>query len=71
MKLREQIRRSIEALDNDSLTLLYEQIQRLQQRKQSRDESCAAPSIEDVLELTSSLGGSWSDDVIAERCERS
>ena len=70
MKLREEIRRSIEALDNDSLSLLYEQIQMLEQRKQGRDEPCAAPPIEEVLELTSSLGGSWSDDVIAERCER-
>ena len=70
MKLREQIRRSIDGLDNYSLTLLYEQIQMLQQTKQDQAEPSAVPSIEEVLELTSSLRGSWSDDVIAERCER-
>jgi len=70
MKLREQIRLSIEALDNNSLTLLYEQIQMLQQRNRECDAFSAAPSIEEVLELTRSSCGSWSDDVIAERCER-
>jgi len=70
MKLREQIRRSIDALDNYSLTVLYEQIHMLQQTKQDQTEPSAAPSVEEVLELTSSLRGSWSDDVIAERSER-
>lgn len=70
MKLREQIRRSIDGLDNQSLTLLYEQIQMIQQTKHGQDGPSAAPSIQDVLELTSSSRGPWSDDVIAERRER-
>ena len=70
MKLKEQIRRSIEALDNDSLALLYEQIQMLQQKRQGQDKSSAVPSIEEVLELTRSSHGSWSDDVVVERCDR-
>jgi len=71
MKLREEIRRSIDGLDNQSLRLLYEQIQMIQQTKHGQDESSAVPSIEEVLELTSSSRGPWSDDVIAERRERS
>ncbi len=70
MKLREQIRRSIDDLDNHALTLLYEHIQMLQQTKQEQAESAAVPSIEEVLELTNSMDGSWSDDVIAERSDR-
>lgn len=71
MKLKEQIRRSIDGLDNCSLTLLYEQIRVLQRTKHGDDGPSAVPSIEEVLELTNSSPGCWSDDVIAERAERS
>jgi len=70
VKLKEQIRRSIEGLDNHSLILVYEQIQALLQTKHASDGPSAVPTIEEVLELTSSSDGSWSDDLIAERSER-
>jgi len=70
MRLREEIRGSIDDLKNQCLALLHEQIQMFRQTKRGQDEPTAVPSIEEVLELTSSSRGPWSDDVIAERRER-
>lgn len=70
MKLKEQIHRSIDKLDNYSLTLIYEQVQVLQRAQVDSNKPSSAPSLEKVLELTSGSPGAWSDDVIAEREER-
>ena len=70
MKLKEAIWDSIEGLDNDALTLLYEQIQRLKQVRQDAGPAAAAPSLDEVLRLTAGAPGSWSADVIADRTER-
>ena len=70
MTLKEKIHRSIDDLDNCSLTLIYEHIQQLRREKDAQDTLPPAPSIEEVLELTSSMTGSWSDDMIADRIDR-
>ena len=70
MKLKEAIWDSIEGLDNDALTLLYEQIQRLKHVRQDIGPVAAAPSLDEVLRLTGGAPGSWSADVIANRTER-
>ena len=70
MKLNEQIHHSIETLDNESLSLIYEQVRALQKKQSARNVPPSAPSLEEVLELTSSIPGDCSDDVCAEREER-
>lgn len=70
MTLKEQIHRSIDTLDNHSLTLIYEQIQVLQKSHAESNKTSSAPSLEAVLKLTSRDPSEWSDDIIAERAER-
>ena len=70
MKLKEEIHRSIDTLDNYSLSVLYEQVQMLQRAQADTDKPSTAPSLEEVLDLTSCSPGEWSDDVIADREER-
>jgi len=70
MRLKEQIHRSIDALDNHSLTLIYEQIQALQRAQADSGQVSSVPSLDEVLELTRCSEGDWSNDVIAEREER-
>jgi hypothetical protein len=70
MKLKEKIYDSITAMDNNELWFLYEQIQMLQHFKQLPPARISQIAIEDILEMTSSSPGSWSDTVEEERMER-
>jgi len=70
MKLKEAIWDSIEGLDNDALTLLYEQIRRLKQGREDAGPGAPAPSLDEVLRLTGAAPDSWSADIIADRTER-
>jgi hypothetical protein len=70
MKLKEKIYHSMATMNNQELWLLYEQIQLIQHLKQSRPTGKPVMSIEDILTMTSSSTGSWSDTVQEERMER-
>jgi len=70
MTLKETVRLSIEDLDNDSLAILYEQIQRLKQAEKEPSPLASAPSLDEVRHLTSRASGSWSADVISDRADR-
>lgn len=70
MKLKEQIHRSIDALDNHSLVLIYEHVQSLLPAKPDKNDPEATASLEEVLHLTRSAHGEWSDDVAAHREDR-
>ena len=70
MKLKEAIWNSIEGLDNDALSLLYEQIQRLTRVGREESPATSALSLAEVLRLTGDSPDSWSADVIAGRTDR-
>lgn len=70
MKLKEKIYHSMNTMDTQELWLLYEQIQLMQHLKQSKPSSSTTVSIEDILTMTSSSAGAWSDAVKEERMER-
>ena len=67
MRLKEEVIRSLDNLDNISLTLVYEQRHLLQKAESPIDERTSALPIEEVLEMTNTSHGSWGDDIIAER----
>lgn len=70
MKLKEKIYDSITTMDNNELWFLYEQIQMLQHFKQIPHVEAPQIAIEDILEMTSSAPGCWSDTVEEDRMER-
>ncbi|MBI2431957.1 MAG: hypothetical protein HYV26_03720 [Candidatus Hydrogenedentes bacterium] len=70
MKLREEIHRSIDALDSQSLVVVHEQLQLLLKSRSDQPTSLPASSLEEVLVLTRCDPGDWSADVIAERSDR-
>lgn len=70
MTLREAIHQSIDQLDNDALTVVYEQIKLLQLPEPDSPSAGRIPTIEEVWALTSSDKSSWSDAVIEDREDR-
>jgi hypothetical protein len=70
MKLKEKIYHSIKKMTNDELWLVYEQIQVLQQTKHILNKKTPQINIEDILKMTSSDTGCWSDSIIKDRMER-
>lgn len=70
MTLKEAIRLSIEDLDNDALAILYEQIRKLKQIEEHHAADVPAPTLGEVLHLTSRTSGFWSADVTADRADR-
>jgi hypothetical protein len=70
MTLREAIHESIDQLDNDALSVVYEQIKLLQMPPSESPSPERIPTIEEVWALTSSDKSSWSDAVIEDREDR-
>lgn len=70
MTLREAIHESIDQLDNDALSVVYEQIKLLQMPPGESPSPERIPTIEEVWALTSSDKSSWSDAVIEDREDR-
>ena len=70
MTLREAIHQSIDLLDNDALTVVYEQLKLLQLPEPDSPSAGRIPTIEEVWALTSSDKSSWSDAVIEDREDR-
>jgi hypothetical protein len=69
--LRQKVEHELDALDNRSMAAVYEQLRLLNfMRRPSTKRRMAAPDIEEVLRLTSSSKGSWSEAVVAGREER-
>lgn len=70
MKLKEKIYHCMATMDTQELWLLYEHIQLIQHLKQSRRQHKPNVSIEDILTMTSSSPGAWSETITEERMER-
>ena len=69
--LQKKVEQELEKLDNRGLASVYEQLCVISGGGQkSPGDANSPPEIEEVLELTSSSRGNWSDSVIAERKER-
>jgi hypothetical protein len=71
MTLREQVHHSIDALDNQALVLVYEQLKLLNPPSPTVEKSSSnVPTLEEVLALTASDKGDWASDIIAAREDR-
>ncbi len=69
--IRQKIEHELNALDNRSMVAIYEQLRQLNNvRRVAVKRKASAQNIEDVLRLTSSSTGSWSEAVCADREER-
>jgi len=69
--LRQKIENELDALDNRSMAAVYEQLRQLNfVRRSTVKRRIIAQNIEDVLRLTSSSKGSWSETVVSCREER-
>ena len=69
--LRQKIESELDTLDNRSMAAIYEQLRLLNfMRRPSTKRRMATPDIEEVLRLTSSSKGNWSESVLANRDER-
>lgn len=69
--IRQKIEHELNALDNRSMVAIYEQLRQLNSvRRVAVKRKASALNIEDVLRLTSSSTGSWSEAVCADREER-
>ncbi len=69
--LRQRIEHELDTLDNRSMASVYEQLRLLNSMRQSPGKRRIVPqNIEDVLKLTSTSKGSWSETVVSCREER-
>ena len=69
--LRQKVERELDALDNRSMAALYEHLHLLNYiRRPSTKRRMTTPDINEVLRLTSSSKGSWTESVLAGREER-
>lgn len=69
--IRQKIEHELNTLDNRSMVAIYEQLRQLNSvRRVAVKRKASALNIEDVLRLTSSSTGSWSEAVCADREER-
>lgn len=70
MKIKETICNAVSKMNVNELVFLYEQIRHLERVKNIPVKKRRHFSIEQILEMTSSSGSSWSDTVTDERAER-
>jgi len=69
--LRQKIESELDTLDNRSMAAIYEQLRLLNlMRRPSTKRRMATLDIEEVLRLTSSSKGNWSESVLVNRDER-
>ena len=69
--LRQKIEHELDALDNRSMAAVFEHLRLMNfMRRPSRKRRMAVPDIEEVLSLTSSSKGSWTEAVLVGREER-
>ncbi len=69
MKLKEEIHTSVNQMNISELILLYEHIRLLEEVRLGLSRKRADVPIEEILEMTSSSPGCWSDTVIQNRME--
>jgi len=70
MKLREDAHKALDELDSRSLALVYQQMRLLLDVRPKVQRDDTVPTIEEIWEMTSSIPGTWSDDLVEEREER-
>ncbi len=70
MKIKEKIYQALDTMESDELLLIYEQIQLIRHIKQGSQPAKSKVTIEDILKMTSSSQGCWSDTITEERMER-
>ena len=69
--LRQKVEHELDALDNRSMAAVYEQLRLLNSLRRSPiKRRIVTQDIENVLKLTSSSKGSWSEAVVIGREER-
>ena len=71
MKLREDAHKALDELDSRSLAVVYEQMRLLLDVRPKAQRDDTVPTVEEIWEMTSSIPGCWSDDLVEEREERS
>lgn len=70
MTLKEAILQSIDQLDNDALSVVYDQIKLLQMPVPESSSTRPIPTIEEIWEMGGHDKSNWSDDIIAAREDR-
>ena len=70
MKLKENIYNSINKMNTDELTLLYEQIKLLGSMRSASLQKDKILPIEQIHEMTNSSKSCWSNSVIEGRADR-
>jgi len=70
MKLRDEIHRLVDTLDDRDLAHLHDFVQALRKLKQPDESRNTVLTIEEIQTLTASSTGNWSDDVSAGREDR-
>ena len=69
--LRQKVERELDVLDNRSMAALYEHLRLLNYiRRPSTKRRVTTPDINEVLRLTSSSKGNWTESVLVGRDER-
>jgi hypothetical protein len=69
--LRQKVEHELDSLDNRSMAAVYEQLRLLNSMRRSPvKRRIVTQDIDNVLRLTSTSKGSWSDTVVACREER-
>jgi len=66
MKIRDTLHETIDSLDADALQSVYAHVQELLQRNEAQAPPLA-PTLAEVLALTSEDSGNWADELSAER----
>lgn len=70
MKIKENIFDSINGMNANELAFLYEHVRLLKKRKPFALKRKQRFSIDQILEMTASSNGEWSDTVMEEREDR-
>lgn len=70
MKIKENIFDSINGMNANELAFLYEHVRLLKKRKSFAHKRKQRFSIDQILEMTASSKGEWSDTVMEEREDR-
>jgi len=70
MNIKEAISKELSKLPKEQLALLYEQINSIKTKSDSKKNRRSRYSIEDIHRMTSSSDQQWSEDVIESRDER-
>jgi len=69
--LRRRIEEELNSLDSQAMVALYEYLRQMKRVREHREEPrVRAPSIQEILELTSTSASEWAETICEERDER-